>query len=244
MVAGLSVVAAALLLTATVAATGIFEPDPESVQAVKTEGEQHADVHLEGWRPVLNAESVRCIFPDGRAIDTFASDFPLDQPLTVDRLIEECTTGNDLARTSSVPPTTNTSLCEAVLTDAALQPRLQGARADVGNQSDRPGMPVVFIGDVDCHDATGAGTEDLQLRPFGGVDALNRAREAEIELEATALDRCLSHQQAINLAQQTADWLDQGWYVVDYGNSFSDCLRVDLTPEVGAVTIWDHDIDE
>lgn len=98
--------AAAVLATGGIAAAGAFGgPDAEQVAQVIENSEDASSVHLDGWRPALRAESVACIgsgqspLTDPRESgNTSASEFPLEEMLTAEHLVEECTAGTDWAR--------------------------------------------------------------------------------------------------------------------------------------------------
>lgn len=101
-------VAAAVLATSGAAAAALGfngRPDPEQAGQVVENNATAAQVHLDGWRPELRSESVACIGPDSNKLtdpretgNTPASEFPLEDNLTAELLIEECTSGNDWAR--------------------------------------------------------------------------------------------------------------------------------------------------
>ena len=101
------VVVAALASGGVAAATtiGLGQPDPEQSARVIRSHEEQATVHLDGWRPSLGAESVDCLGPaTGKLTDpevgigTQASEFPLEEQLSTEILINECATRNDWAR--------------------------------------------------------------------------------------------------------------------------------------------------
>ncbi|MBA3372867.1 MAG: hypothetical protein M3493_13995 [Actinomycetota bacterium] len=78
-------------------AAGVFSPDPVDVEAVTRQGDAAADVHLDGWRLELDAETVRCDYGQGEVIETWAAQGSLSQPLSIDHLVDECATGTDMA---------------------------------------------------------------------------------------------------------------------------------------------------
>lgn len=98
--------ATAVLATGGIAAAGVFGgPDAEQAAQVIENSEDAASVHLDGWRPALRAESVACIGSDQSPLadpresgNTSASEFPLEEMLTAEHLVEECTEGTDWAR--------------------------------------------------------------------------------------------------------------------------------------------------
>lgn len=236
-----AVVAAATLALSTVGAVagGLFDPDPQDVQGILDGAEGAADAHGPGWRPTLDSEAVLCAYDSGDgASSTFASEFPLDEPLTVDRIVAECRTGSDAARVSGAPD--DLTLCEGVQTRAAIQEQLASGEIVSGDVASRPSFPVVLGWDADCSTAAFTGSHDLELRDFTGVEDVNRAREVEVRLESLALDRCQSRDEAVQLAGEVVTALDRGWFVFDPLGHDSDepCHRVDLDPMLGAIVIW------
>jgi len=81
-------------------ASGVFDPDPKDVAVVQEQGKAAADVHLPGWRPELNAETIDCVFGPGESdvVRTPVSEGPLDQALRADDMIKECSTYTDASR--------------------------------------------------------------------------------------------------------------------------------------------------
>lgn len=102
------VIAATVAVTGTAAAATVWlgGPDPEQAAEVTEQvTDPVAEIYDGAWRPSLRAESVACIGSDSRRLtdpretdNTSASEFPLAEDLTRDRLIDECATGNDWAR--------------------------------------------------------------------------------------------------------------------------------------------------
>lgn len=94
-------VAAAVLASAGAVAAGVAmsRPDPQQSAQVKRDFSSQAQLHLQGWRPELDAERVWCLFPQTEGpLNTFASQFPLDGTLTSERLALGCTEANDWAQ--------------------------------------------------------------------------------------------------------------------------------------------------
>ncbi len=99
-------VAAAVVTTGGVAAAfGFSGPDPDQAAQVIENNSVAAQVHTDGWRPTLRSEFVACIGSDSPRLtdprdtgSTSASEFPLEDVLTADLLIEECAVSNDWAR--------------------------------------------------------------------------------------------------------------------------------------------------
>lgn len=236
------VAAATIVLSAVGAvATGLFSPDPQDVEGILDSAADAVDVHLPGWRPALNSEAVWCVYEDGHSASTYASEFPLDQPLTVERLVVECETGNDAARMFGAPE--SLTVCGAVRTDPSIREQLESGAILSGDINDRPTFPVVLGWDADCTTTSIDSQLPLELRDFTGVDAINRSREVEVRLEALALEECLSHDEAVQLADETAAELNDGWFVFEPSSrdANASCFRVDLDPTLGAVVIWGAD---
>lgn len=105
LLAGVAALAAVGSVTA-IALRDRSQPDAKEAASVNASigaSSPSAVVHLEGWRPELAAESVRCELPQG-SVETVASEFPLDAPLTSAQLAVECASGNDLVRTEPLDP--------------------------------------------------------------------------------------------------------------------------------------------
>lgn len=106
--AGGVAVAFAVAGIGTAAAAAVWprdRPDPNQVLTVDEQiggGSPATDMHLDGWRPPLSAERVRCVLTTG-ATETPASEFPMEQELTRNVIVDECIQGNDLARESDSP---------------------------------------------------------------------------------------------------------------------------------------------
>jgi hypothetical protein len=231
------VAAATVALSAVGAvASGLFSPDPQDVQGILDASAEHTDVHLPGWRPVLNSETVWCLYDNGHSVSTTASGFPLDETLTVDRLISECRT-NDVARMVGVPD--ELTICDGVQANAVIDQQLAGGRIVSGDADSRPAFPVVLGWDADCATAEVSGLRQLQLRDFTGIEAINRWREVEVRLDSFGIDRCLRRTEAIQVATEAAEALGDGWFVFEPEHDQDDlCRRVDLDPMLGAVVIW------
>ena len=234
--------AAFVVLSAGVAiAAGVFSPDPADVARIESEGAQHADVHLEGWRPELRTERVWCLFDsNGTGVEPLASEFPLGEALTIEILLAECGTGNDVARNPGSPPTEFT-ICEAVFTDETYQMRMNAVEwfniieGDLGDK--RPGFPVVLAWDTDCASTQLDTTLEVELAPLASLDNINKAREVEIGLRATALNSCLSLDEARNMASNTRAELGAEWLLLDFEHETpSGCYTVELDLQWGTIT--------
>ena len=227
-----ALVAVFMVVSTAALATGMFQPDPSDVATILDDAEQAAEVHLPGWRPVLTAESVWCHYQEGQSINTFASEFPLDQRLTRDELTAECLTGNDLARTLTDPPAAAT-LCAATIPSTAYAERLElrGERLLAGDLSKAtPIVPVVLGWETSCEQAHVDTTPEMSLTTLtdGHLDEINEVREVEISLRAIAMERCLDRQQAVELGRQVADRLAGEWPLIAMPDeAFTpDCYQV------------------
>lgn len=99
-----AIAVAALLMLVAGVATAIVRPaspEPHDVDQVQAIAEPMADELFEpGWRQRLRAEKVECVAGENRSdlehlIETWASDFPLEDTLTRSHLVDECLSGND-----------------------------------------------------------------------------------------------------------------------------------------------------
>jgi hypothetical protein len=136
-------------------------PDPK--KAARFE-QQHASggAALLPGRPPLDAEHVVCDYEHvGRTpglVYTFASDFPLVEPLTEQRIFDECRTGTDAVRTAPV--------------------RTPGVLCAVIPPGERLFVPVVAFGFATCKEAS------LVPVPPTLLNERNQMRQAEIEIRA------------------------------------------------------------
>lgn len=180
-VAGLA--AAAVLATGGIAAAGAFGgPDAEQAAQVIENSEDAAVVHLEGWRPALRAESVACIDSGRSALtdpresgNTSASEFPLEEMLTVERLVEECTAGTDWARVNG-----------------GFDPEQATTCVRDGNYP----LAVVALDGLSCAEA---GT-DVRSITQDDLATLNRMRALEVAILANP-DECPSMDSAVQWAE-------------------------------------------
>jgi hypothetical protein len=233
--------AAFLVLSAGAAiAAGVFSPDPEEVATIEDDGAQHADVHMEGWRPGLKAETVWCMYDSSTGAITQVSEFPLGEPLTTEALLAECGTDNDVARNQDGPPT-QVTICEATFTDQMYSDRLgvddrfvivEGDLAD-----ERPGFPVVLAWNADCGSTQLDTSFDVELSPLHSLDDINQAREVEVGLKAAALQSCLSLDEAKTAASNARAELGATWLVLDFEPEGPvKCFTVDLDLEWGTIS--------
>lgn len=227
------------LSTAAAAAMGVFDPDPADVSAILEEAAPAYEVHLEGWRPSLSSEGVWCFYENGTGANTIASEFSLDQPLTREGLIQECTTGNDTARNLASPPT-ETTLCGGTLPNAAVQERLDasGVRIVSGSlEGPRALFPVVLGWPADCEAVDLDRGPPIVLHELDGLTAINRAREVEVRLKAAAARDCLSRAQVDELVAHATEQLGPAWLVTDESDPGAGCFEVWVEPEVSRLAI-------
>lgn len=181
-------VAATIMATGGAAAAtfGFGSPDPQQAAQVIENSADRAAVHGEGWRPVLRSEFVACVGADSDKLtdprmtgNTPASEFPLTELLTRDRLVEECTTGNDWARSQGGFDSDAASVC--VRESEYL-------------------LAVVALDGLDCAD-----TGD-RIRPMTDDDLarLNTMRAFEVAVLANP-EPCPSLDNAVNWAQARID---------------------------------------
>lgn len=238
--------AAFLVLTAGGAiAAGVFSPDPEDVATIVDDGQLQDPSHLEGWRPSLRSEGVWCMYDLATGSGTYVSEYPLGDPLTMDVLLAECATGNDVARNQDGIPTEFT-LCEATITEQGYSDRIdQDEHFTVleGNPTgEHPGFPVVLAWDAECEATTLETSTPVNLVTMKSLDDINRAREVEIGLKASGIESCLTKAEAIAMAQQTRSQLGDSWLVMDFVFSgTAECHSVDIDPEWGTIGVWAKD---
>lgn len=202
--------AAVMALSGGVAtASGIFQPDPADIRVFLDEHAEQAKSHIDGWRPELRAESVVCAYRDGTEVMVLASDFPLDEAMTAEHLVNACELGNDFVADLEQAPSGYT-VCEGVIDPEEARFRLSAAELPDPSRT----LPVVLGWNGPCADATTTATTDVALRPLTSLDDLNHLREIEVGLRAVAIERCLTHDEAWTMAEQTSDELDGEWPVI------------------------------
>lgn len=235
-----------VVLSAGVAiAAGIFNPDPVDVATIEDDGAKVADVHLDGWRPELKTESVWCMVDSSAGADTMASEFPLGEPLTMEILLAECGSGNDVARNLDTP-LADFTVCEATFTHQSYQERISvDDRFDIVEgdlAGDRPGFPVVLAWDADCATTLLDTSWDVDLAALESLDDINQAREAEVGVRATALNSCLSLDEARDMAATTRAELGQTWLLLEFEPEVaSDCYTVDIDLQWGTIMAQGRD---
>jgi hypothetical protein len=149
-------------------------PDPAHVARVQEIFAGVAGAHTSGWRWPLRAEDVVCWFPEGPMM-TSASEFPLDEAMVGQHLVDECTAGNDWASTQQ---------------GAQTSPAVPCAIGD-----DAPGLHVLLDGRA-CEDI-GPGAHALSDADMANV---NRLRAVEVAILAAPQD-CATAQEAIVWAE-------------------------------------------
>jgi hypothetical protein len=234
-VAGLMAVSGAGALAA-----GVFEPDPADVAAILDAAEPHREVHLDGWRPELTSEVIVCAYEGGAGALTSASEFPLDEPLTAAAITAECTHGNDTVRSGEAAAPEETTLCGGTLAVDDVERRLGSvdARVLAGSlDAERPRFPVVLGWHADCEEVQLTGGSPMELQPLDSLDRVNTARAVEVRLKAAALQRCLTHEQAEQLAEQGHRRLGPGWLLIDQSPPDATCHEVWVEAPEGWVTI-------
>lgn len=171
---------------ATAAAAGVISRDrPDPAQAQTVNREMGADspsgqVHIEGWRPELSAETVECVLPKSDHLITLASEFPLEDMLTERHLVQECTAGNDLVRSGMSEAASDVHVCM--------------------NDDDYP-RPVVLADGTTCAD-----TDDLRPITASDFEDLNRRRAFDVSLLAVPSDSgCANLDQARDWAKEQVD---------------------------------------
>lgn len=216
-------VAAAVLATsgAAAAAIGFGGPDPEQAAQVVDNNIEEAQVHLEGWRPVLRSEFVACIGPDSNKLtdprqtgNTPASEFPLEERLTADLLIEECASGNDWARSQG-----------------GFDPQQATACVREGDFL----LAVVALEGLGCSE-TGDG-----VRPIADDDLarLNEMRALEVAVLANP-DDCPSLDEAIEWVQARVDEHGEHLKVRGVAGSNNGCYGSTTYWERGEVVVEQH----
>lgn len=138
-------------------------PDPRDSATIQRQYNEGRAVHVPGWRPELDAEHVVC---DYRALHvepsllySYASEFPLTELLTEERLVDECRARTDAVR-GAAPVTAPAQLC-------AVTP-----------PGERYAVPVVTFAKNDCV-AAGFAQPAPSL-----LDDRNRLRRAESAIRA------------------------------------------------------------
>lgn len=223
-------------------AAGVFDPDPADVAAILDSAEEEGrfEVHLEGWRPELTSEVVICAYRDGPGAVTSASEFPLDEPLTHQALIDECVSGNDSVRSGEAPSPSEVTLCGGSLTADGVEQRLDSlnARLIAGSLTEpRYQVPVVLGWDADCSEVELDEHPDRTLHPLVSLDEINVARAEEVRLKAATLQSCLEHDEATRLATDARERLGDAWLLIEQSATDAVCHEIWVEAEPSWITI-------
>jgi hypothetical protein len=136
-------------------------PDPKKAARFEQQHASGSAALLPG-RPPLDAEHLVCDYQHvGRTpslLYTFASEFPLVEPLTEQRLFDECRTGTDAVRTAPV--------------------RTPGVLCAVIPPGERRFVPAVAFGFATCNEAS------LEPAPPTLLNERNQMRQTEIAIRA------------------------------------------------------------
>lgn len=201
------------LSIAGVAAAAAFGPglDPDDADRFVESFESHEEVHLEGWRPELMAERVRCTYADGRPeVGTSASEFALADRMTLQHLVDECTSGNDAARMLDSLPVGRVTLCSET-------PVLRS--------------PVVAVGFDSCE---AAGYHEV-ADPEQFLETLHQRRAFELTMR-TSTNRCMDHDEAEDWLDDglghTPEPLTQS---DEFDNASGPCWNVWITWDQGLI---------
>lgn len=225
--------AAAMAISTGAVASGLFEPDPQDLDTIITDASEHADVHLPGWRPSLRAETVWCFYDRSTYANTPVSEFPLDEALTKDRIATECTSGNDMVRSGQAEVAEDVTFCTAAIRDEAYQRRVEERRepALAGDLSEATALvPIVLGWQADCDQVELDVDPAMSLSSLNqaDIDRINRVREAEVTLRATAMQQCISYDEAIQTAAQVRQSLDGEWPLIEGpgGDGSAECHQL------------------
>jgi hypothetical protein len=231
--------ASSMVLTGSVAiAAGVFrfQPDPDDVSTILDDYGGASDVHLKGWRPGLMSERVWCLYDtDGAGVDTHASEHPLDEPLTKERLIDQCAKESNPFRGRKAPA--EFTLCEGQLPTEYVQWAIEDLGPVDGTlNGNRYRFPVVLGWETDCASAAVDTRPPVNLRGLSSLDAVNQAREVEISLVAAGIDRCLTREEARAMADEASSRLEDDW-VISEDTQERRCHRVWMDPQFGLLKI-------
>lgn len=206
-----------------------------------------AEVHGPGWRPSFRTEAVWCLHEGGPGADTRASDFPIEEDLSVEALTVECATGNDSVRNLDVPPETLT-VCRGVFASTEYQQWLSSGEYSViaGDiEGTRPGFPVVLGWQSDCVSELLDTTNRVVLSDDLDLDQVNEARQLEIALVGASHNNCFDYEQASALADEAVESLGTSWLRVDFTAVDQDlidyCYQPVLDLQWGAVYVMGVD---
>lgn len=177
-----------------------------------------AEVHGPDWRTSLRTEAVWCLHEGGPGADTRASDFAIEEDLSVEALTVECATGNDSARNLDTAPETLT-VCRGVFAKNEYQGWLSSGEYSViaGDiEGTHPGFPVVLGWQSDCVDEVVDTTNKVVLSDDLDLDQINHARQIEIAVTGASHNNCFDYEQANALADEAAKSLGTSWLRVEF----------------------------
>jgi hypothetical protein len=232
-------IAAAVLASAGAVAAQVAMDRPDERQSAQVERDfrAQAGAHLDGWRPELSAERVRCLFPATQdPLVTFASDFPLDGALTLQRLAQACAEGNDWAKKleqDGVGPF-DASAATICVTEESAYPKT-----------------VVGVGGIDCsatalrelvpdEEADAAVYEETATRAMTSEDLqeLNRMRAIEVAVLAVGGDNgCPTREQALQWTDARLREYSVADLQVHARNSGEGCYRGRIDWQAGEVWV-------
>lgn len=202
-----------------------------------------AEVHGAGWRPSLRTEAVWCLHEGGPGADTRASDFPIQEDLTVEALTATCATGNDSARSLETPPETLT-VCRGVYADSSYEEWVGSGenRVIAGDiEGPHPGFPVVLGWQSDCLSEVLDTTQEVVLTDDLALDQINHARQLEIAVTGASHTNCFDYQQANALADEARRILGTNWLRVEFTavdpNPAGSCYQPLIDLQFGAIFV-------
>jgi hypothetical protein len=202
-----------------------------------------AEAHGAGWRPSLRTEAVWCLHEGGPGADTRASDFPIQESLTVEALTTTCATGNDTARNLETPPETLT-VCRGVFAESAYAEWVEsGEYRVIAGDIDgiHPGFPVVLGWQSDCLSEVLDTTVEVALTDDLALDQINHARQLEIAVTGASHINCFDYQEASALADEARRILGTNWLRVEFTavdpNLAGYCYQPTLDLQFGAIYV-------
>ncbi|HVR78101.1 MAG TPA: hypothetical protein VMS99_06865 [Acidimicrobiia bacterium] len=206
-----------------------------------------AEVHGPDWRTSLRTEAVWCLHEGGPGADTRASDFPIEEELTVEALTVECATGNDSARNLDAPPETLT-VCRGVFAKTEYQEWLSSDEYSViaGDiDGTHPGFPVVLGWQSDCVSEEVDTTNKVVLSDDLDLDQINHARQLEMAVTGASHNDCFDYEQASALADEAVRSLATTWLRVEFTavdqNLVEYCYQPVIDLQLGAVYVMGVD---
>lgn len=192
------IIAAVLLIGGGAAAAVGFAIDRDQAQRVADDFASEADIHLDGWRPPLDAENVTCTeSSSGVWSETYASDFRLHEPLTEEALIAECRTGSDMGFSQEDTPAVACSRGSAY-------PEL-----------------LVVIGGNHCPNDAARLTETTLRR-------VNELRAVEVAVLTAAESQCPTFNQAVTAAESVFAQFNETIAIRSFDDPRPGCWRAVL----------------